>query len=402
MAQEQPGTARRALVLGGGGARGAYQAGAVLAMMEIAEAAGFPRPFSILSGLSAGAINVAYLAARADSPGAAALELASLWSGLTTERIFRVDVSSLARIGLGWFVDLAFGGLKANVAVKALLDTTPLRRLLRSVLRAEALRSGVLDGSLESVMVTAANYQTLQSVTFVQSGSEAPAPSGEPSVRQILRTDLSRDHVLASAAIPIFFPPVLIDGQYFGDGTVKNSAPLSGATRMGAASICAIGVHRQAGARPPARATRATTARLIGALLDTLFMDYLDTDVERLAQINRVIEAGATNRRAGAGHRQRFIRPLYLLPSEDIGEIALRHAGSAPATLRYLMRGLGSESDSADLLSYLLFESSYCSTLVELGHQDTWDRKEDVRAFLQATSTHAGQDRTTRDRGRAA
>lgn len=402
MAQDQPVSARRALVLGGGGARGAYQAGAVRALMEIADEAGIPRPFSILSGLSAGAINVAYLAAHAGSPGLAAPELANLWSGLTTERVFRVDVSSLARIGLGWFVDLAFGGLKANVAVKALLDTSPLRGLLRSILRTDALRAGVLDGSLESVMVTAANYQTLQNVTFVQAGNASPTPSDEPSARRIVRTDLGRDHVLASAAIPIFFPPVSIDGQYYGDGTVKNTAPLSGATKMGAASICAIGVHRQAVARPPARTTRATTARLLGALLDTLFMDYLDTDVERLGQINRVIEAGATSRRAEAGHRQRVIRPLYLLPSEEIGPLALRHVGSAPGTLRYLMRGLGSESDAADLISYLLFEAPYCSELVEMGYRDTRDRKEEVRAFLQATSARNGQERSARDRGRAA
>jgi len=379
-------TPRRALVLGGGGARGGYQAGATLALLEIAGEGGLQRPFSILSGLSAGAINVAYLASHPERPLQAARDLAGMWSRLRSEQVFRADAASFARIGFGWFVDLVFGGMKSAVDVKALLDTAPLLKLLRSVVPVDRLRAGVADGMLESVLLTAVNYATLQSVSFAQTSLTEPDEAGHGGLRTVRATDLTRHHVLASAAIPLFFPPVSIDGQFYGDGAVKNTAPLSGVTRVGATSVCVIGVHRPSTAAPPepANAMRPTAARLLGTLMDTLFMDYLDTDVERLEHINRVIEEAPQSRRAGAAHRQRVIPPLYLLPSEDVGQLALRFIDSAPATVRYLIRGLGSESESAALLSYLLFSGPYGTALVDLGYRDTWDRKEQVRAFLSS------------------
>lgn len=373
----------RALVLGGGGARGSYQAGAALAIMEIASEADIERPFSILSGLSAGALNAAYLASHPDSPVQAARELVAVWSAIRAEQVYRADVGSLAKIGFGWLYDLTLGGLKSDVRVKALLDTAPLRRLLRTLMPLDKLRAGLDGGLYDSLVITAASYTTLQAVSFVETRRDV---ADEPGPRPLRVTQLSRDHVLASTAIPLFFRPVLIEGQFYGDGAVKNTAPLSGATKMGATSMCVIGVHRHAGPapEPPRKVVRPTAARILGTLLDTLFMDYLDTDVDRLVHINRILEGAPGQRNGTAGHQQRVIRPLYLLPSEDVGEIALRYIGSAPRTIRYLMKGLGSEPESVDLLSYLLFEAPYCAALAELGYRDARDRKSEVLAFLEA------------------
>jgi NTE family protein len=388
--------ARRALVLGGGGARGAYQVGATLAVLEIARDAGLERPFSILSGLSAGAINAVYLASRPDDPVRAARDLTALWSRLTADRVFRADAASLARIGFGWLVDLALGGLKRQVEVKSLLDTTPLANLLRSHLSFERLRAGIADGSFDTVLLTAASYATLRSVSFVQTARPAAVPTDASDRRSMCVTTLTRDHVLASAAIPLLFPPVRIAGEYFGDGALKNSAPLGGAVRMGATSLCVIGVHRsgEASESRPGADVRPTAAQLLGALLDALFMDNLDSDVERLMHVNRVIEGERGTPRPRGQHRQRVIEGLYLLPSRDVGELALEHLGAAPSTIRYLMRGLGSEVESATLLSYLLFEPPFCTALADLGYRDTWDKKDSVRRFLDCDAARYSTKRT--------
>lgn len=377
----------RALTLGGGGARGAYQAGALLAIHEIAGQAGIERPFGILSGLSAGALNVAYLASHHDRPVADLRSLTRIWSRIRTNRVFRTDVPSLTRIGLGWLIDLMFGGLKPGVGVKALLDTTPLARLLASLVRFDEIRSSISDGRLAGVVVTASSYASGSSVSFAQTGRPAgDAPRGGP--RTVRPANLSVDHILASASIPLFFPPVQIGGEYFGDGALKNTAPLSGAVRLGASSLCVIGVHRtpRGSDAVGSPGTSPTAAKILGMLLGSLFMDSLDADVERLGHINRVIAGRTAGRR---NHGQRHIELLYLLPSCDVAEIALRHWEAAPATLRYLVRGLGSDQEAADLLSYLLFEGPYCSALVDLGYRDTWDRKERVRAHLCAAAETA-------------
>lgn len=382
---------QRALVLGGGGARGAYQTGVVRALGEIARESGEARPFGILCGLSAGAVNAAYLAARPASLHRTSKDLMNFWSSLDSEKVYRIDTGSLSRIGFDWALDLLLGGLKQSVAVKALLDTRPLRELLAGVLDVQKIRTAVEAGLIDSVGITASCYATQRSVTFVETGRPGALANHTEGPRPMKLTSVNRDHVMASAAIPIFFPPVLLDGQYFGDGAVKNAAPLSPAIRMGATSLCVVGVHRATGEAPVSGSARPTAARILGSLLDTLFLDSLDADVERLDHVNRILEATATS---PAAHGQRVIPHLYLLPSEDPGGLALQHVQSAPRTIRYLIRGLGSEEESASLLSYLLFEGPYLSALADLGYRDTWDRKDQVRTLLATPERDAKSNRT--------
>jgi NTE family protein len=379
-----------ALVLSGGGARAAYQVGAIRGLAEILR--GEATPFPILTGVSAGAINAVALACDADRFEPAATKLLETWSRMTPERVYRTDFRSLGSIGIRWIEELSSGGFFRAGTVNHLLDTTPLQTFLEQNLKLTAIRQHVECGALRSVAVSATNYSTGTAVTFFDCGPH-PSPAIGPWVRSMrlgLKTTLRLNHVLASSAIPIFFPPVEVDGAFFGDGCVRLTSPLSPAIHLGATRIVAIGVRYPRSAATTValnnqnQAVSPALSEVGGVLLNAVFLDSLEGDVERLESINRTIPL-MPFAEGNMLHPFRPIPILVLSPSKDLGALARAQHEHFPRTLRYLLRGIGvTHERGADLLSYLAFAPDYIHQLLELGYRDTIARQHEVKTFFAA------------------
>jgi NTE family protein len=386
---EDPMGSTTGLVLTGGGARAAYQVGAIQALAEITRLE--RHPFPILVGMSAGAINATALAAGADDFPAAAARLGRIWSVLTPDRIYRTDAPRLAAIGIRWMRDLTTSGIFGENTINYLLDTAPLRRLLEAELRLDRLPVHFRSGALRGVAVSATNYLTGTGVTFFD-GDPLVAPWAR-SLRVGMREPITVDHVMGSAAIPLFFPPIQIDGTYFGDGCIRMLAPVSPAIHLGADRIVAIGVRHKRSAEETARRQLTTRhgslplAEIIGALMNALFLDSLELDTERLERINQLLDPASASR--PQGQHLRVVPLLVLRPSEDLGDLAEDEQVRLPAALRYLLQGIGAGHRGKDLLSYLAFESVYVRRLISLGHRDTWARRSEIEEFLRAPARDA-------------
>lgn len=368
------------LVLTGGGARAAYQAGALRALAEIADFNA--RPFRVLSGVSAGAINAAFLASHGGDFRAATTALWDLWRGLEARHVFRSDPASLSRIGSRWLRDLTLGGALGAGKINALLDTSPLRRYLGPRLPLERVRARIASGELRGFAVAATSYRTGTSITFFDGAPEVEEWARGTRVGQ--RTRLRLEHVLASAAIPLFFPPVRVDGVPFGDGCVRMTAPTSPAIHLGADRLIAIGIRYLRRPEETMALNRAhppegvTLAEIAGVLLNAVFLDSLDADLERLERINRTLK-----HLGRPAPELRVIPPLALRPSRDLGRLAADQYDSFPWMLRYLLRGIGATGLTGwDLLSYLAFEPVYIGRLLELGRRDTLARRAEILDFL--------------------
>jgi NTE family protein len=368
-----------AIVLSGGGARGAYQVGVLRGLVDLGLLGGELR-FEIVVGASAGALNSGMLAAFAGDPARAVANLERLWSGLEPSHVFRTDLRSLGEIGARWVRDLSFGGVLRRVSPKALLDTSPLRELLAEHVPFDRIDASIASGALRALAVPATNLYTGDGVVFV----DAP-----PAVKlwrrgrwSVERTRLGVDHLMASSAIPIFFPSVEIQGRHFGDGSIRNTAPLSPAIHLGADRVVAIGV-RQAGL-PPEKATATrrappTIAQIAGALLDAVMLDAIEVDVEHSTRVNTSVLAAPTG---DVDNPFRWIDVLWLSPSREFGDIASELAEHIPGIVRYLMRGLGPDEATTELASYLLFDGAFCTRLMEIGRADVEARRDEIREFL--------------------
>ncbi|MET0342052.1 MAG: patatin-like phospholipase family protein [Polyangiales bacterium] len=377
---------RTGLVLTGGGARAAYQVGALLALRE---QLGEAFCFDILAGASAGAINSTTLASYADDFGAGLAQLRATWSALTPDRVYRTDVGSLLTLGTRWMRQLSTGGLLGGPSANALLDTAPLGDLLRELLPTERIAGHVASGKLYGAAVTATSYHSGSALTFFD-GAQEIHPWAR-STRLGVRHPISVEHVLASAAIPLFFPPISIEGSWFGDGCLRLNAPLSPAIHLGAERIVAIGIRY---ARTPSETDRLNRAsahaapsvsEIGGVLLNAIFLDSLEADVERMMRINATLTLLSETQ-----HARQLLRRIPLLvlrPSRDLGKLAIEQYQRFPKMLRYLLRGIGASGESGwDLVSYLAFEPGYIARLFELGYDDTRMRRADVEAFFAGTT----------------
>ena len=376
------------LVLTGGGARAAYQAGV---LRGIAEITGSERlPFQVLTGVSAGAINGVALAADAERDFKASTEkLWSTWHELTVHDVFRTDPASLVGIGARWVRDLGLGGFLGGTASSFLLDTAPLRDLLASRIDFGKVRAHVDSGRVRGVAVSATNYFSGTAVTFFDAH-----PDVQPwyrTTRIAKRTRLELDHVLASSAIPIFFPPVRIAGSHYGDGCIRLSAPLSPAIHLGADRIIAIGIRYFRSQETTIRLNEGIypdsvpLVSIVGVLLNAVFLDSLETDLERLERINRTIQLLDQERLGAHPDRLRTIPILAIKPSRDLGSLASEQFMRFPRALRHLLRGLGASDDKGwDLLSYLAFDTAYTGRLLELGYEDALGQKAEIEAFIAA------------------
>ena len=406
------------LVLTAGGARGAYQAGVLKCLGERPALRDRPSPFPIVAGASAGAINGALLAARGARFGDAAREVARVWSSLRVEDVFRSDLCTLARTAAGLASDFVLGGLLGRTRTHGLLDTTPLARMVERVFPPRGVAEGIRRGHLYAVAVSATSYHSGRSFTFVE-GREGH-PIWRKSRRLVLPVTLSHRHVLASAAIPIVFPPVRVASQagdlWFGDGGLRLVTPLSPAIRLGATRLLSIGVRssraadalarEELGAVPapgegPPKLSCPPLAQVTGVFLNAIFLDHLDADLDHLARMNEIVAAG----QPVVAHASEPIRPidaLALAPSEDLALVAQRFAHRMPRLVRYGLEALGTpDAQSADLMSYLLFDAAYTRTLVEIGYEDAARRADELEAFVREAAPPPARELTHRARRRA-
>jgi NTE family protein len=374
-----------ALVMSGGGARGAYQSGVLAGLSDVGLLDDGALPFDVLVGSSAGAINAAALAAYANRPREGIAELVRGWSEVEAQQVFRTDLRSLGGIGVAWARDLSLGGLMGHTSPKALLDTEPLRSTLESWIPFSRIPRNLDAGALRALVLTATNLYTATGVAFIDGAGEQPL--WHQTRRRIARTHIAAEHVMASSAIPLLFPPVPIDGDWFGDGSIRNTTPLSPAIHLGAKRILAIAVRE---ARPSAPAPTSgerpppSIAEIAGVLLDAVMMDAIEVDVEHSDRVNESVIRCA---QALPGQPFHWVDVLAIHPSEDIGAIAAELAGRVPRVVRYLMRGLGSDEAITELTSFLLFDPVFCGRLVELGREDVMTNRHRIEEFLRAPAS---------------
>jgi NTE family protein len=373
---------RKALVLPGAGARGAYQIGVLKAIARLLPERE-PNPFSVICGTSAGAINAAVLAGRAANFERAVADMEHVWANFAASQVYRSDDWTMLKTSLHWLAAATLGGLGVRNPT-SLLDNSPLRELLEQNVRFEGIRRSIEQGHLDAIAVTASAYSTARSVTFFQG---RPELASWTRVRRIGRaTRLNVDHLMASSAVPFVFPPVQIGGEFYGDGSMRHRAPLSPAIHLGADRMLVVGVRdERPDAEPPAGAAPEppTFAHLGGYMLDTLFLDGLYTDLERLSRTNRILEQLGGRQLTGTLAGLRPLHTLVILPRQDLRSLAAEFAHELPRGVRLLLRGLGASSNSGmQLVSYLLFESGFTRALIAMGYRDAMEMEEELRAFI--------------------
>jgi NTE family protein len=374
------------LVLTGGGARAAYQVGVVRALAEIVPDE--TTPFDVIAGISAGAINGVVLATGAEDFSRATERLRATWASLTPDRIYRTGAFRLAGIGSRWLRDLSTGGLVGKTGINYLLDPAPLHELVETEIPIGRMRRHLRSGRLRGLAVSATNYHTGAGVTFFEGAADIQPWSR--STRVGIRARIGVAHVMASAAIPVFFPPVALDGSFYGDGCVRMHYPMSPAIHLGADRILAVSQRHL----PTPGATAADEARsktsalpmseIAGVLLNAVFLDSLDSDVERLERINQTL-ALVPPELHGGDLDLRHIPALVIRPSVDLGKLAADEYQRFPAMLRYLLKGIGATGQAGeDLLSYLAFEPVYVQRVMELGYADALARRDEIAEFFRA------------------
>lgn len=392
-----PSTPVTGLVLTGGGARAAYQVGvleAIAALRVACNAQHMPWPFPVVTGTSAGAINAAALACGADDFQRAVRRISRVWRNFHAGQVYRADSLSVLRTGARWLTLLSVGWALARwsrMRPHSLLDNTPLLQLLSRLVPLERLPQLIHQGHLRALAVTASSYSSGEHVTFFEAG-DALAPWAR-SQRKSAREHITHAHLLASSAIPFVFPATRlpIDGhaEFFGDGSMRQTAPIAPAVHLGAERILVVGAGRMhepprprpAGDMPP----YPTLAQIAGHALSTIFLDALSVDIERAQRINQTLSLIPPEARARSP-----LRPLELLviaPTQALDEVAARHVNDLPVPVRTLLGALGvranaAEAGGAALASYLLFERGYTRELMALGRADTLARRSEVCAFF--------------------
>lgn len=377
-----PENSKTALVLPGGGARGAFQVGVLRAIAEMMPH-GCENPFPVISGTSAGAINSVVLASKARRFRVAVAELERVWGHFHSDQVYRSDSLTMLKSSLQWFGTIVSGGLLIGTP-NSLLDNSPLRALLSRNIRFPRIQQSIDDGYLHAIAVTAAGYGSAKSASFFQA---APGcKSWSRTRRSGIRQAINLDHLMASIAVPMIFPPVMLGSEYFGDGAMRQATPLSPAIHLGADRILVIGVRDETAdsATDPDKPQEFPSIGMIaGYMLDTLFMDGLYSDLEHMTRVNQLIDAVPVDQRHGPLKRMKAIDTMIVVPSQDIREIARECRKEMPRPVRALLRGItGRNSSEGRLLSYLLFEQAYTQQLIKLGYNDALQVKDQLYDFV--------------------
>jgi len=380
--EPHPDHKKTALVLPGGGARGAFQVGVLKAIAELVPK-GTVNPFGIISGTSAGAINSVVLAAKARRFRVAVAELDRVWSHFRCHDVYRTDNLTMLRSSMRWLFAMVTGGTLVSMP-NSLLDNAPLRALLSRNVRFPRIEHGIEQGWLEAVSVTAAGYSSARSTSFFQAQDKHPEWSRTRRVG--MRCDLHLDHLMASIAVPMIFPPVRIGAEYFGDGAMRQATPLSPAVHLGAERILVVGVRNEVAdsvSEPVEPESYPSFAEIAGYTLDTLFMDGMYSDLERLSRINQLIDSVPPDHRGAKLSRMRPIDTMVIVPSKDLRVLAQKHRHELPRALRVLLWGIGGKHGGATrLLSYLMFEQAYTRELIELGYHDAMQVRDQLEDFI--------------------
>jgi NTE family protein len=394
---EPPAQRRCALLLTGGGARAAYQVGvlqAICAMRRVHQPHDSGAPFDILVGTSAGAINAAALACGLDEFDATVEQMASIWSGFEAGQVYGADLLSVLRSGARWMGLLSMGWVLARFArikPKSLLDNTPLAELLQQWVPLERLPGLIERGTLRALAVTASSYQSGRHITFFQG-----APGLEPWVRSqrlAVEAPITHTHLLASSAIPFVFPaqelPIQQGREYFGDGSMRQTAPVAPAIHLGAEKVLVIGAGRMSEPRTytpsPSAGDYPSLAQIAGHALSSIFLDALSVDIERVRRINQTLHLVPPDLRAHSPLRP--VELMVIAPTQRLDSLAAQHADALPAPVRSLLGALGvssgrSAAAGGALASYLLFEAPYTQALMALGAADAWAAEAELCAFL--------------------
>ena len=380
------------LVMTGGGARGAYQAGVLQRIGEIPRVQAQGNPFPIIGGSSAGAINGSALAVGSNDFSLATKAIARLWSSLRPSDVFHCDVFSQARNSLTWIMDLSFGAVLGGGNARSLLDATPLRHFLSTHLNCDRIQSNIKHGHLYALAISATNYNSGKSYLFIQ-GTKGH-PMWNRSRRVTLATKITVDHICASAAIPLVFQPVRLKTArgtaFFGDGCLRLQQPLSPIIRLGAKRIFAIGVrglnleHQEEAVdeRDP------SLAQVMGVIFNVMFLDHLATDIEHLERLNELLRSGHINELGLEGcERMRPLTTFLVTPSVDLSQLAEQHQKDMPYLIQYFVSSLGRDAAScSDLMSYLLFTSKYTRDLIEIGYHDANEQIDEIESFLYSSA----------------
>ena len=369
-----------ALVMGGGGARGAYQVGLLRYLARRYPALRLP----ILTGVSAGAVNVAHLAQHTGTFTAGVASLERLWRSLTPEQVFRVDAPALLTNFVRWGLRLFSGGTAVETHTRGLVDTEPLRKFLtRALLPQEGILTGIdqnlARGALRAVALSTTDYGTGQSIVWMQGRN---LTEWERPKRRSVSTHLTVEHVMGSAALPFFFPAVRIGDSWHGDGGIRLTAPLSPALHLGAHKIIAVSTRydrSQAEANQPLIRGYPPPAQVLSILYNAVFLDLIDQDVVRLQRMNWVLRKLPPQERDG----MRVVNILVLRPSRDLGKLSRDYESLLPGFFRFMTRGLGTrQTASPDILSLLMFQADYLGRLIELGEADAEARSAEIDTFL--------------------
>lgn len=373
-------TKKNALILSGGGARAAYQVGVLKAIAELLPE-NSQNPFPIISGTSAGAINTVALAIYGKSYQHAIKRLLIVWSNFHVHHVFRTDIRGALKNSGRWFISLFLSSTDHHKPV-SLFDRTPLLNILNKYLPCKRITESLDAGIIEAISITASSYNTGKSISFYQSIKNI-----EPwtRARRMGRAaTITAQHLMASSAIPLIFNAVKLGNDYFGDGSMRQNAPLSPAIHMGGNNLLVIGVTNV-----PDNITNddepesPTMARIGGHILNSIFIDSMEADLERVQRINKILQFIPVDEMENGDLNLKSVNVLVIDPSQDLQKISTKHIMSLPKSLRFLLRMIGAlDHQGSSLVSYLMFEKPYCNELIELGYNDAMERKQELMDFL--------------------
>ena len=371
---------RIGLLLGGGGARAAYQVGVLKAIAELTPKE-LNNPFEIISGTSAGSINAAALASNTYDFHHGVEKIISVWSNFRIHHVFRADSGSLLKRIFAWlWSSIGFG--KTEDSPDSLLDNTPLRQLLEHYINLPLIQQAIDEEKLYGFCINACSYTTGRSICFYQAHRDVQPWSRTSRLGRPEKITI--DHLMASSAIPVIFPSVKIGREYFGDGTMRQNAPISPVLHLGAKKVLVIGVRMEpklhAVKRPIKEPGKPTLAQIAGYILDTLFLNSIYADVERMERINSTLD----NVPKSETDQLKKIEHLIISPTQDIASLALKHFESLPRGFRTALKLLGMhKGNSRRFISYLMFNKAFCNELIKLGYSDAMQQKEELCKFLE-------------------